>query len=241
MDNEKIGKLIRELRRRDNLTQEQLADMVGVGFRAVSKWERGINAPDISNMYELCKIFNITKDELLSGELKEKDNINPKNKSKSKIIITIFIIGIFIIALTSIFIYQNNRTYTYNIISSETEKDYYVRGFAHLKKGKISINLNKINFKDKDFSNIVIKNYEYEITSNNEFIFGYGYIGMSEHIREPITITEFEKNNKINIDATTEIEKELIVKNGMNLKFMFLTEDDEIITKNLILKLTEVN
>ena len=231
MDNEKIGKLIRELRRRNNLTQEQLADMVGVGFRAVSKWERGINAPELSNMYELCKIFNITKDELLSGELKEKDNINPKNKSKSKIIITISIIGIFIIALTSIFIYQNNRTYTYKIVSSETEEDYYVRGFIHFKKDKISINLNEIAFKNIEFSNTIIKNYEYEITSGDEFIFGYGYIGMVSYMEEPITIQEFTEKNKINFDIKTKLTKEKIVGNGMKLKFKFLITDDTIITK----------
>lgn len=241
MDNDKIGKLIRELRRRNNLTQEQLADKVGVGFRAVSKWERGINAPDISNIYELCKIFNITKDELLSGKLKEKDNSNNKNKSKSKIIIAISIIGVFIIALTSIFIYQNNRTYTYNIISKGTEDDYYVEGFAHFKKEKISIDLNEIFFKDKYFLNTVIKNYEYQITSNNEFIFGYGYIGELLYLEKPITITEFIKNNKINIDTETNLKKESIIKNGINLKFKFLTENDKIITKELLLELTKVN
>lgn len=237
MDNDKIGKLIRELRRRNNLTQEQLADKVGVGFRAVSKWERGINAPDISNIYELCKIFNITKDELLSGKLKEKDNSNNKNKSKSKIIITISIIGIFIIALTSIFIYQNNRTYTYNILNKETEKDYYVEGFAHFKKGKISIDLNEIFFRNNEFSNTIIENYEYEITSNNEMIFGYGYIGVIDHIQEPIEISNFFKNNKVIVDVETKVTKETIIKKGINLKFKFLTENDEIITKELLLEL----
>lgn len=241
MDNDKIGKLIRELRRRNNLTQEQLADKVGVGFRAVSKWERGINAPDISNIYELCKIFNITKDELLSGKLKEKDNPDNKNKSKSKIIITISIIGVFIIALTSIFIYQNNRTYTYKIVSSETQQDYYVRGFIHFKKDKIFINLNKISFLNKDFSNTIIKNYEYEITTGDEFVFGYGYIGMVSYMEEPITILEFTEKNKINFDIKTKLSQEKIIENGMKLKFKFLNHNDEIITEELILELTEID
>lgn len=240
MDNDKIGKLIRELRRRNNLTQEQLADKVGVGFRAVSKWERGINAPDISNIYELCKIFNITKDELLSGKLKEKDNSNNKNKSKSKIIITISIIGVFIIALTSIFIYQNNRTYTYKIVSSETEEDYHVEGFVHFKKEKISITLNEILFLDKEFADTIIKNYEYEITSNNEMIFGYGYIDITSYRDIPISIQEFTKKNKINFETATKLTKEGIVKNGINLKLNFLTNNDEIITKELMLEIKQI-
>lgn len=239
MDNDKIGKLIRELRRRNNLTQEQLADKVGVGFRAVSKWERGINAPDISNIYELCKIFNITKDELLSGKLKENDNSdnNPKNKLKSKIIITISIIGIFIIALTSIFIYQNNRTYTYKIVSSETADDYHVRGIIHFKKEKISININKMLFLDKKISTTIIKNYEYEIISNNNIIFGYGYMDITQYLEKPISIQEFSEKNIINFETPIKLTKENILKNNLILKFKFLTQNNEIITKELMLEI----
>ena len=243
MDNEKIGKLIRELRRKNNLTQEQLADKVGVGFRAVSKWERGINAPELSNMYELCKIFNVTKEELLSGELKEKDNNenNSKKKLTSNIIITISIIVIFIIALTSILIYQNNRTYTYKIISDKKEINYHVEGYVHFKKEKISLNINEITFKDIELSNTIIENYEYQISSNDEFIFGYGYIGTVQYLEKPISVQKFTEEKKISFDIITELTKESIIKNGMNLKFKFLTKDNQIITKDLILELKEVD
>lgn len=66
MDNVKIGKLIGELRRNKGLTQQELGDMVGVGFRAISKWERGMTMPDISSLVELSKIFGIKTDYILS-------------------------------------------------------------------------------------------------------------------------------------------------------------------------------
>lgn len=53
------------LRRRDNLSQEELAEKLGVTRQAVSKWESAQSAPDIDKIAELCKIFNVSADSLL--------------------------------------------------------------------------------------------------------------------------------------------------------------------------------
>lgn len=68
MNQEKIGKFISEKRKQNNLTQEQLADKLNISKNAVSKWERGLNLPDVSLMQELCKILNISLNELFIGE-----------------------------------------------------------------------------------------------------------------------------------------------------------------------------
>ncbi len=68
MDLEKIGKFIASARKDANLTQEQLAEKLGITYKAVSKWECGKGLPDASIMVELCKILKITVNDLLSGE-----------------------------------------------------------------------------------------------------------------------------------------------------------------------------
>ncbi len=68
MDQLKIGKFIAECRKRENLTQMQLAEKLGITDKAISKWERGIAMPDSSTMLELCDILGISVNELLSGE-----------------------------------------------------------------------------------------------------------------------------------------------------------------------------
>ncbi len=68
MNQEKIGKFIAEKRKENKLTQEQLAEKLNISKNAVSKWERGINLLDVSIMQELCKILNITLNELFIGE-----------------------------------------------------------------------------------------------------------------------------------------------------------------------------
>ncbi len=69
----KIGEKIRELRRKQGLTQEKLAELLGVSFQAVSKWENGMNAPDLSLIAPLTRLFNVTADELLGLTEEETD------------------------------------------------------------------------------------------------------------------------------------------------------------------------
>ena len=80
MDQLKIGKFIAECRKRENLTQMQLAEKLGITDKAISKWERGIAMPDSSAMLELCDILGISVNELLSGEKISMENNNQKNE-----------------------------------------------------------------------------------------------------------------------------------------------------------------
>ena len=70
MDNSKTGDLIRETRKERGLTQKDIAEKLGITDRAVSKWERGICAPDISLLESLSDLLGITIAELISGERK---------------------------------------------------------------------------------------------------------------------------------------------------------------------------
>lgn len=125
MSQEKIGKFIRELRIEKEMTQQELAEKIGVTDRAISKWENGRGTPDITLLIPLSKELDITLLELLSGERIENENnaiidlIKHKDK-KTKIwkylfigitnviliIMTIILIFGFIIPL----IYENSDT-----------------------------------------------------------------------------------------------------------------------------------
>ena len=68
MNQEKIGKYISEKRKEKKITQEELAERLGVSDRAVSNWENGKNMPDLSLFKPLCKELGITINDLMSGE-----------------------------------------------------------------------------------------------------------------------------------------------------------------------------
>ena len=76
MDQIKIGKFIAECRKKEGLTQMQLAEKLNITDRAVSKWETGKTMPDSSIMLSLCEILKITVNDLLSGEVVSMENYN---------------------------------------------------------------------------------------------------------------------------------------------------------------------
>ena len=78
MDQIKIGKFIAEQRKKNNLTQMQLAEKLNITDRAVSKWENGKAMPDSSIMLNLCNELKISVNELLSGEMIEMKNYDKK-------------------------------------------------------------------------------------------------------------------------------------------------------------------
>ena len=80
MNQEKIGKFIASCRKKQKLTQEQLAEKLNITYKAVSKWETGKGLPDASIMKELCNILKITVNELLSGELIDSEDYNKKTE-----------------------------------------------------------------------------------------------------------------------------------------------------------------
>ena len=71
MINQQIGSTISTLRRKQGLTQEQLAEKLGVTNRSISRWENGVTAPDISMLQDLSKILDITVGELITGQTKD--------------------------------------------------------------------------------------------------------------------------------------------------------------------------
>jgi transcriptional regulator with XRE-family HTH domain len=72
MNQQVIGKFISLKRKEKNLTQEQLAEKIGVSNKTVSKWENGKCMPDYSVIEILCNELGITVSELLDGEENEK-------------------------------------------------------------------------------------------------------------------------------------------------------------------------
>ena len=81
MDSRKTGELIYKLRKEKNLTQKELGELLFVSDKAVSKWERGLGYPDISLLTEISRVFQITLENIMSGEI----NTNEKGDAMKKI------------------------------------------------------------------------------------------------------------------------------------------------------------
>ncbi|MBP3766322.1 MAG: DUF4825 domain-containing protein [Bacilli bacterium] len=111
MNQEKIGRFISECRKEKNMTQQALAERLGVSDKTIGNWENGRNMPDLSLFKPLCVELDITINEFLSGE-RIKENYQEKfeeniintidystkkiNLIRNNLGIVLFILGIFI-------------------------------------------------------------------------------------------------------------------------------------------------
>ena len=82
MDQIKVGKFIAVCRKRQKLTQAQLAEKLNITDRAVSKWETGRAMPDSSIMLELCDVLGISVNSLLCGEEIQMENYNKEMENR---------------------------------------------------------------------------------------------------------------------------------------------------------------
>lgn len=174
MNQIKIGKFISESRKSKQITQEQLAEKLGVSKNAVSKWERGLNLPDASIMQELCYILEISLNELFAGEhLKEKeikkqseknlleilkfsDDKNKKNKFLILITSALFIIAF--ATLGKVLLVK----WGYILDSNLKYSQIYVTKYSNI-KGNVDVNkFGKINI---DFD-IGANKYGYAVFKN---------------------------------------------------------------------------
>ena len=78
-----LGQRIAELRKKEGLTQEELAEKLGVSPQAVSKWENDISCPDIMSILKIAKILGVSADTLLSGETAVPVSYVPEEKRKN--------------------------------------------------------------------------------------------------------------------------------------------------------------
>ena len=82
MNQEKIGKFIKELREEKRITQDELGEILNISGKSVSKWERGLSLPDISNLQILAHTLNISVSELLIGERSNNKKISNESYVK---------------------------------------------------------------------------------------------------------------------------------------------------------------
>ena len=137
MNQEKIGKFIKDLRKKNNLTQQALADKYNVTYQAVSKWENGKNMPDISLLKQMSKDFNVSLEELFDGEIKKKSN---------KKYIIVGVIGIILILIISfLIINKNNSDFSFKTISSTCE-NFNISGSIAYNDKKSSIYITNIKY-----------------------------------------------------------------------------------------------
>lgn len=188
MQEEKFGKLIKEIRKKYNLTQKDLADKYHVTYQAVSKWENGKNMPDVTILKEISRDYNVSLDDLMDGNLKEK-NIN-KNK-------TLLIIGFIILLVGLVFLIIKKSTSDFESRTmSTTCENFKISGIISYNEKKSLIFIPKIEYCGEEkniYSDISCTLYE----KNKDVI---KEISTYQYDEGEITLEEFLSKVTFNVD-----------------------------------------
>ncbi len=187
MNQEKIGKFIAKNRKDKGLTQEALAEKLGISTNAVSKWERGLSFPDVSLFKKLCSELDISIEELINGEksksteskdkaiiasLEEKTKIEKKSKKKI-ILLSIFIL--LIIAFSVIY----SSTLKINLINESN--DLYDIAIDYLREREFKSNPDS----SKDDFNVFYSYHSFGIEKRGNYKYMYMWIySESDYLEE---------------------------------------------------------
>ena len=220
MKQDNIGKIIKELRIKNNLSQKEFADKFGVTYQAVSKWENNKNIPDLTILNEICSEFNISLDEIL----------NNKNKKKNNKLIYIILIIIFVV-IGVIFIFFNKDSFEFKTITTSCS-EFSVTGSMAYSKDKSSIYISHINYCGKE-NNDKYKEIKCSLFEKN------GKLTKeidSCKTKDDIALEDFLKDVKFNVD-NYEASCKNYKENNLYLEIEALDKNNNLVTYKIPLSL----
>lgn len=246
MDNKKFGNFLKDLRKEQKLTQEELAKEFIVDRGTISKWERGEYIPTSDMLLNISNYFGLTINELLAGERLNKDNKEIINKvtrdvlkekeNKSKLVKRILLFGIITILLLitmflSYYFINNYKSISVYRLSAETNKFNIDDGLMIISKEKSYIKIGEIQtYKNDKITNIRLyykkDNKEYEIYKNSKIEMTIVNIFGADEI------FKYEDINYIKEDLYIDIEYNDSDKDTLKLTVKKDFTNNKIITNN---------
>ena len=223
MNQEKIGQIIKEIRTKNNLSQQAFAEKFGVTYQAVSKWENGKNIPDIATLKEICKEYNLKLEDLLDAKISSKQK---NNLLKWFLLVIILLIIILIIVL----IFKNND-FEFKTLSTSCN-DFTVNGSIAYNDTKSSIYISHITYCGEVDSNKYKKIQCVLYESNDKIKTEIGRYNYEEE--SGITLEEFLKEVNFNVETC-----KLYSEDSLHLEIDATTVEGEDIFHKVPLKLVD--
>lgn len=221
----KLGTAICSLRKSKNITQKDLADVLNISDKSISRWECGTSRPDLEMMYRISSYFGIAYQSLIEAHLSDKhdddkivENIikefSDMNKKKAKIIKISLIVSIIIIIVLIIgfaFSKSYNRFKVYKVYG-ESKDINLISGIYVETKIRDVLQINNIEIKDITIKESDIISVDLLIIENNEekIIQNYSelkeiYFVLSEGFVEIDNLSDFFDKTYLRISITDEL------------------------------------
>lgn len=223
MNQEKIGQAIKEIRTKNNLSQQAFAEKFGVTYQAVSKWENGKNIPDIAILKEICQAYNLKLEDLLDAKI--------SNKSKNNWLKLMALVIIVLLIIILIILVLRNNDFEFKTLSTSCN-DFTVNGSIAYNDTKSSIYISHITYcgeiDNNEYQKIECVLYESNDKVKTE-------IGRYNYEKDSgLTLEEFLKEVNFNVETC-----KLYSEDSLHLEIEATTVDGKTIFHKVPLKLED--
>lgn len=219
MDQEKFGKLIKEIRKKNGLTQNELANKYNVTYQAVSKWENGKNLPDMALIKQIAQDFNVSLDDMLGVSKKKKNYI--------------WIISLIIFVVALILIFMKPSSFKFKTLSSSCD-NFNLSGSIFYNNNRSAIHITNIEYCGEsdltEYKEISCTLYE----KNNKIINEISKCDDGYNTK----LYDFLKNVDIEVSSYANICKEFN-NNSLYLEINAIDNNDRTTSYKIPLKLND--
>ncbi len=227
MNPEKVATFIRDLRKKEGLTQKDLALKYNVTYQAVSKWENGKNIPDIAILKQICEDYDMNLNDLLDGK-----KTNKKKTCRPFLIIFLFLL----LALIFVFLNLKNDKGNFEFKTlNATCKDFNLYGSIAYNKNKTAIYISNMSYcgenKEAKYAKISCKLYEHHDGLKEE-------IKSSLYEGKAITLDDYLKTITFNIDHYSN-DCKMYLENALEVEIEAIKENNETIKYQIPLSLQD--
>lgn len=219
MDQEKFGKLIKEIRKKNGLTQNELANKYNVTYQAVSKWENGKNLPDMALIKQIAQDFNVSLDDMLGVPKKKKNYI--------------WIISLIVFVVALILIFMKPSSFKFKTLSSSCD-NFNLSGSIFYNNNRSAIHITNIEYCGEsdltEYKEISCTLYE----KNNKIINEISKCDDGYNTK----LYDFLKNVDIEVSSYANICKEFN-NNSLYLEINAIDNNDRTTSYKIPLKLND--
>ncbi len=229
MNSDKIAHFIKDIRKKNGLTQTEFAKKYGVTYQAVSKWENGKNIPDIAILHQMCQDYNMNLDDFLKG----KPSFKKKSYVANLMIVFFLVLGL---SFLLIFHFHKDSDNFYLKTLSTTCEDFTLYGSIAYNSNQTAIRISDISYCGNNtkevYQKLTCKLYEIDDKTKTE-------ITSSVYEREsPTTLEEFLKEVEFHIDHFSPSCK-MYQENALQVEIEALKENGEVVYYQIPLTLND--
>lgn len=227
-----FGKTLAKLRKERKLTQQELADLLNVTNKTISKWETNTTAPDIDTLKRISQVLKVPVDVLLgNSKLTINDEGNKHKLTKRKLILLLallfaslffiyYIIANFILNIKSYSLISGDDRFTIEGNITVDNKQYY-----------LSLEVKGVN--DELLEKKIISNAEYSIIIDDKIIYNNGDASSISLLVDNQSLSKYISKISINHNDRKNENIKSVLESGLILQIKYVDENDEINVINI--------